>query len=52
MLHFEHNHSIKGLCEFENARKIGILHYISDRTKTKFQEEQKCNKQANVHWRC
>ena len=33
MLHFAHDHSIKGSCEVEDARKIGIPHYISDKTK-------------------
>ena len=31
MLHFEHNCSIKGLCEVEHAKKNGIPHYISDK---------------------
>ena len=33
MLYFEHNHSIKGLCKVEDARKIGVPHYIFDKTK-------------------
>ena len=33
MLHFAHNCLIKGLCKVEDARKIGIPHYISDKTK-------------------
>ena len=47
MLHFEHKCSIKGLCKVEDARKIGIPHYMSD--ETKFQEEQRCDEQANAN---
>ena len=35
MLHFKHNRLIKGLYKVEDARKIGILQYISDKTKNK-----------------
>ena len=49
MLHFVHNRSIKGLCEVEDAKKIGIPHYISDKLNTKFQEEWRCNEQANMN---
>ena len=52
MLHFAHNCLIKGLCKVEDARKIGIPHYISDKLNTKFQEEWRCNEQANMNWRC